>query len=82
MPDWLSGVFDFGTDIAGIAGETVSNIASAEANAKTIQAQQAYMAQLAGTSQVIDSQQANKFMMYGLGLLLFLLALRQTAQNR
>lgn len=82
MPEWMQGIFDFGTDVAGIAGDTISNVASAEANAKTIQAQQAYMAQLAGSAQVIDGQQTSKFMLFGLGLLLFMLALRQTAQNR
>lgn len=80
--DLLGDLLGFGTGLANTAAGTVSDIYRINANASTVQAQQAYMAQLQQQNQTLDAAQTSKYMVYGVGILLFLLALRQTAQNR
>ncbi len=88
MPSWMGGIFGGITGLAGVAGQTLTGIYSANAatqqaaiQASTIAAQQQAMAQLAGTSQVIGAQQTKQYMIYGVGILLFMLVLRQTRQS-
>lgn len=82
MPEWMDGLFDFGTGLANTAAGAVTDVYRINANASTVQAQQAYLAQLQQQSQAVDAQQTSKIMMYGFGILLFFVVLRQTAQNR
>jgi len=82
MPDWLDGLIGAGTDIFGTAVNGQVAIATAQANAATVASQQQAMAGLAAQSQILGSAQTSKFMIYGVGILLFVLVLRQTSQNR
>lgn len=80
MPDWLNGLLGAGSSALGNYFSTQQAIAQAQINAQTIQQQQAYMASLAQTSAVTAAGNTKTYMIYGVGLLVLLIALRQTRQ--
>ena len=82
MPDWLGSILGTAGDVIKTKYQSQADVAYAQAMGSTMAQQRAYMAELAQSQQVMDASQTQKFMVYGVGLLLFLLALRQTSQAR
>ncbi|MGE5476171.1 MAG: hypothetical protein ACM3Q1_05920 [Bacteroidales bacterium] len=82
MPEWLNGILGTAGDVIKSKYQSQSDVAYAQALGATVAQQRAYAAELAQSQQIMDASQTQKFMVYGVGLLLFLLALRQTAQAR
>lgn len=82
MPEWLDSILGTAGDVVKARYQSQADVAYAQAMGATVAQQRAYMAELAQNAQVIDAGQTQKFMIYGVGLLLFLLALRQTSQAR
>jgi hypothetical protein len=82
MPDWLDGILGTVGDVANTAGNVIGGIYSQQQQAKAAQEQRAYLAQLAQTNSIMGTQSTRQVLYIGAGLVLMLLLLRQTAQNR
>lgn len=82
MPDWLDNVLGTVGDVAETAGGVLGGIYTQQQQAKAAQEQRAYLAQLAQTNSILGSQSNRQVLYIGAALVMMLLLLRQTAQNR
>ena len=80
MPDWLNGLLGAGEGVFGNYLSTQQAIAQAQIQASTMRQQMAYQASLAQTSTMVAAGNTKTYMIYGVGILVLLLALRQTRQ--
>lgn len=82
MPDWLDGILGTVSDVAASGADVLGAYYGAQQTAQNQQAQRAYMAQLAQTQATQGAQSQRQVLYLGAALLMFVLLLRQTAQNR
>ena len=82
MPDWLQSILDTGSGIVTNAQNNQALVTQAQIQASTVAAQQAQMANMVTSQSILSSGNTKTYMMYGAGILLFTLLLRQTSQAR